>query len=444
MILINNIKQYFNILKVKNELRSFRVSTGRSSEVVKNGDNEFFLSKVLLLSDEIFQLFLNNANHKSFLLKDDLSENDIVWRCEQVANFITLLKSNNEFIVDFVKNNVLNFTENKININNKIILFDFILENLLENNKSVTLNLLFDFVCSSNFNNKMSWKYNFEYVLLVKLIFIDLLLRNDFKFKDNDINKIIEVLNVDKQNYSSVFLVNNHSTQIYQNITDVISKLSLKMNEKIQLVYFYRNYLLNSEAEAENENEIFDLTNSNCDVLKDITKFIMLDKEIISFNQILLNKDKNSCSIENEKLISYALKFKKIELYIIPNRLKELTYVEIMKIVDFAIKLRILFKEKFNIFFLDNNEKNEVNIDDLLNDELDYENIVLSYEYMNLFCQLFNNRMKSVARITQQCEKENNDCLNCEYVLLSKNKDETTIEAIFIDKETINKTELND
>jgi hypothetical protein len=52
--------------------------------------------------------------------------------------------------------------------------------------------------------------------------------------------------------------------------------------------------------------------------------------------------------------------------------------------------------------------------------------------------------MKSVARITQQCEKENNDCLNCEYVLLSKNKDETTIEAIFVDKETINKTELND
>ena len=350
MILINNIKQYFNILKVKNELRSFRVSTGRPSEVVKNGDNEFFLSQVLLLPNEIFQLFLDNANHKSFLLKDDLSENDIVWRCEQVANFITLLKSNNEFIVDFVKNNVLNFTENKININNKIILFDFILENLLENNKSVTLNLLFDFVCSSNFNNKMSWKYNFEYVLLVKLIFIDLLLRmifidlllrNDFKFKDNDINKIIEVLNVDKQNYSSVFLVNNHSTQIYQNIADVISKLSLKMNEKMQLVHFYRDYLLNSEAEAENENEISDLTNSNCDVLKDITKFIMLDKEIISFNQILLNKDKNSCSIENEELISYALKFKKIELYIIPSRLKELTYVEIMKIVDFAIKLRV-------------------------------------------------------------------------------------------------------
>lgn len=424
MILINNIKQYFNILKVKNELRSFRVSTGRPSEVVKNGDNEFSLSQVLLLPNEIFQLFLNNTNHKSFLLKDDLSENDIVWRCGQVANFITLLKSNNEFIVDFVKNNVLNFTENKININNKIILFDF--------------------VCSSNFNNKMSWKYNFEYVLLVKLIFIDLLLRNDFKFKDNDINKIIEVLNVDKQNYSSVFLVNNHSTQIYQNIADVISKLSLKMNEKIQLVHFYRNYLLNSEAEAENENEISDLTNSNCDVLKDITKFIMLDKEIISFNQILLNKDKNSCSIENEELISYALKFKKIELYIIPNRLKELTYVEIMKIVDFAIKLRVLFKEKFNIFFLDNNEEIRINIDDFLNDELDYENIVLSYEYMNLFCQLFNNRIKSVARITQQCEKENNDCLNCEYVLLSKNRDETTIEAIFVDKEKINKTELND
>ena len=173
---INNIKQYFNILKVKNELHSFRVITGKPDEVIKNEDNEFFLSKVLLLSDEIFQLFLNNANHKNFLLKDDLSENDIVWRCEQVANFITLLKSNNEFIVDFVKNNVLNFTENKININNKIILFDFILENLLENNKSVTLNLLFDFVCSSNFNNKMSWKYNFEYVLIVKLIFIDLLL----------------------------------------------------------------------------------------------------------------------------------------------------------------------------------------------------------------------------------------------------------------------------
>ena len=408
--------------------------------MVKNGDNEFFLSQVLLLPNEIFQLFLDNANHKSFLLKDDLSENDIVWRCEQVANFITLLKSNNDFIVDFVKNNVLNFTENKININNKIILFDFILENLLENNKSVTLNLLFDFVCSSNFNNKMSWKYNFEYVFLVKLIFIDLLLRNDFKFKDNDINKIIEVLNIDKQNYSSVFLVNNHSTKIYQNIADVISKLSLKMNEKIQLVHFYRNYLLNNEA----ENEISDLTNSSCDVLKDITKFIMLDKEIISFNQILLNKDKNSCSIENGELISYALKFKNIELYIIPNRLKELTYVEIMKIVDFAIKLRVLFKEKFNIFFLDNNEEIRINIDDFLNDELDYENIVLSYEYMNLFCQLFNNIMKSVARITQQCEKENNDCLNCEYVLLSKNKDETTIEAIFVDKETINKTELND
>lgn len=444
MILINNIKQYFNILKVKNELRSFRVSTGRRSEVVKNGDNEFFLSQVLLLPNEIFQLFLDNANHKSFLLKDDLSENDIVWRCEQIANFITLLKSNNEFIVDFVKNNVLNFTENKININNKIILFDFILENLLENNKSVTLNLLFDFVCSSNFNNKMSWKYNFEYVLLVKLIFIDLLLRNDFKFKDNDINKIIEVLNVDKQNYSSVFLVNNHYTQIYQNIADVISNLSLKMNEKMQLVHFYRDYLLNSEAEAENENEISDFTNSNYDVLKDITKFIMLDKEIISFNQILLNKDKNSCSIENEKLISYALKFKKIELYIIPNRLKELTYVEMIKIVDFAIKLRVLFRENFNIFFLDNNEKIDTNINDLLNDELDYENIVLSYEYMNMFCQLFNNRMKSVARIKQQCDEENNYCLNCEYVLLSKNKNETTIEALFVDKGTINKTELND
>ena len=442
MILINNIKQYFNILKVKNELRSFRVSTGRRSEVVKNGDNEFFLSQVLLLPNEIFQLFLDNANHKSFLLKDDLSENDIVWRCEQIANFITLLKSNNEFIVDFVKNNVLNFTENKININNKIILFDFILENLLENNKSVTLNLLFDFVCSSNFNNKMSWKYNFEYVLLVKLIFIDLLLRNDFKFKDNDINKIIEVLNVDKQNYSSVFLVNNHYTQIYQNIADVISNLSLKMNEKMQLVHFYRDYLLNSEAEA--ENEISDFTNSNYDVLKDITKFIMLDKEIISFNQILLNKDKNSCSIENEKLISYALKFKKIELYIIPNRLKELTYVEMIKIVDFAIKLRVLFRENFNIFFLDNNEKIDTNINDLLNDELDYENIVLSYEYMNMFCQLFNNRMKSVARIKQQCDEENNYCLNCEYVLLSKNKNETTIEALFVDKGTINKTELND
>lgn len=444
MILINNIKQYFNILKVKNELRSFRVSTGRRSEVVKNGDNEFFLSQVLLLPNEIFQLFLDNANHKSFLLKDDLSENDIVWRCEQIANFITLLKSNNEFIVDFVKNNVLNFTENKININNKIILFDFILENLLENNKSVTLNLLFDFVCSSNFNNKMSWKYNFEYVLLVKLIFIDLLLRNDFKFKDNDINKIIEVLNVDKQNYSSVFLVNNHYTQIYQNIADVISNLSLKMNEKMQLVHFYRDYLLNSEAEAENENEISDFTNSNYDVLKDITKFIMLDKEIISFNQILLNKDKNSCSIENEKLISYALKFKKIELYIIPNRLKELTYVEMIKIVDFAIKLRVLFRENFNIFFLDNNEKIDTNINDLLNDELDYENIVLSYEYMNMFCQLFNNRMKSVARIKQQCDEENNYCLNCEYVLLSKNKNETTIEALFVNKGTINKTELND
>ena len=266
--------------------------------------------------------------------------------------------------------------------------------------------------------------------------------RNDFKFKDNDINKIIEVLNVDKQNYSSVFLVNNHSTQIYKNIADVISKLSLKMNEKIQLVHFYRNYLVNSEAEA--ENEIYDLTNSNCYVLKNITKFIMLDKEIISFNQILLNKDKNSCSIENEELISYALKFKKIELYIIPNRLKELTYVEIMKIVDFAIKLRVLFKEKFNIFFLDNNEQIDVNIDDLLNDKLDYENIALSYEYMYLFCQLFNHRMKSVARITQQCEKENNYCLNCEYVLLSKNKNETTIEALFVDKGTINKTELND
>ena len=440
MNLINNIKQYLNILKVKNELRSFRVSIGRPNEVLKNGDNEFLLSKVLLLSDEIFQLFLNNANHKNFLLKDDLNENDIVWRYEQIANFVTLLKSNNEFIVDFVKNNVLNFTENKININNKIVLFDFILENILENSKSVTLDLLFDFVCSSNFNNKMSWKYNFEYVFLVKLIFIDLLLRNGFKFKDNDINKIIEVLNIDKQNYSSVFLVNNHSTKIYQNIADVISKLSLKMNEKIQLVHFYRNYLLNSEA----ENEISDLTNSSCDVLKDITKFIMLDKEIISFNQILLNKDKNSCSIENGELISYALKFKKIEFYIIPSRLKELTYVEIMKIVDFAIKLRFLFKEKFNIFFLDNNEKIEVNIDDLLNDELDYENIVLSYEYMNLFCQLFNHRIKSVTQITQQCEKENNDCLNCEYVLLSKNKDEATIEAIFVDKETINKTELND
>ena len=214
------------------------------------------------------------------------------------------------------------------------------------------------------------------------------------------------------------------------------------MNEKIQLVHFYRNYLLNSEAE--NENEISDLTNSNCDVLKDITKFLMLDKEIISFNQILLNKDKNSCSIENGELIIYALKFKKIELYIIPNRLKELTYVEIMKIVDFAIKLRVLFKEKFNIFFLDNNEKIEINMDDLLNDELDYENIVLSYEYMNLFCQLFNHRMKSVARIKQQCDEENNDCLDCEYVLLSKNKDETNIEALFVDKETINKTELND
>lgn len=163
-------------MKVKNELRSFRVSTGRPSEVVKNGDNEFFLSQVLLLRNEIFQLFLDNANHKSFLLKDDLSENDIVWRYDQIANFITLLKSNNKFIVDFVKNNVLNFTKNEINLNNKIILFDFILENLLENNKSVTLNLLFDFVCSSNFNNKMSWKYNFEYVLIVKLIFVDLLL----------------------------------------------------------------------------------------------------------------------------------------------------------------------------------------------------------------------------------------------------------------------------
>lgn len=343
MNLINNIKQYFNILKIKNELRSFRVITGRPDEVIKNGDNEFFLSKVLLLSDEIFQLFLDNANHKSFSLKDDLSENDIVWRYEQIANFITLLKSNNEFIVDFVKNNVLNFTENKININSKIVLFDFILENILENNKSVTLDLLFDFVCSSN-SNRMSSKYNFEHVFLVKLIFIDLLLRNDFKFKDNDINKIIESLNVDRQNYSSVFLINNHSTQIYQNIVYVISELSFKMNEKIQLVHFYRNYLLNSEAE--NENEISDLTNSNCDVLKDITKFLMLDKEIISFNQILLNKDKNSCSIENGELIIYALKFKKIELYIIPNRLKELTYVEIMKIVDFAIKLRVLFKEK--------------------------------------------------------------------------------------------------
>lgn len=441
MNLINNIKQYFNILKIKNELRSFRVSTGRPSEVVKNGDNEFFLSQVLLLPNEIFQLFLDNANHKSFLLKDDLSENDIVWRYEQIANLITLLKSNNEFIVDFVKNNVLNFTENKININSKIVLFDFILENILENNKSVTLDLLFDFVCSSN-SNRMSSKYNFEHVFLVKLIFIDLLLRNDFKFKDNDINKIIESLNVDRQNYSSVFLINNHSTQIYQNIVYVISELSFKMNEKIQLVHFYRNYLLNSEAE--NENEISDLTNSNCDVLKDITKFLMLDKEIISFNQILLNKDKNSCSIENGEFIIYALKFKKIELYIIPNRLKELTYVEIMKIVDFAIKLRVLFKEKFNIFFLDNNEKIEINMDDLLNDELDYENIVLSYEYMNLFCQLFNHRMKSVARIKQQCDEENNDCLDCEYVLLSKNKDETNIEALFVDKETINKTELND
>ena len=441
MNLINNIKQYFNILKIKNELRSFRVITGRPDEVIKNGDNEFFLSKVLLLSDEIFQLFLDNANHKSFSLKDDLSENDIVWRYEQIANFITLLKSNNEFIVDFVKNNVLNFTENKININSKIVLFDFILENILENNKSVTLDLLFDFVCSSN-SNRMSSKYNFEHVFLVKLIFIDLLLRNDFKFKDNDINKIIESLNVDRQNYSSVFLINNHSTQIYQNIVYVISELSFKMNEKIQLVHFYRNYLLNSEAE--NENEISDLTNSNCDVLKDITKFLMLDKEIISFNQILLNKDKNSCSIENGELIIYALKFKKIELYIIPNRLKELTYVEIMKIVDFAIKLRVLFKEKFNIFFLDNNEKIEINMDDLLNDELDYENIVLSYEYMNLFCQLFNHRMKSGARIKQQCDEENNDCLDCEYVLLSKNKDETNIEALFVDKETINKTELND
>ena len=441
MNLINNIKQYFNILKIKNELRSFRVITGRPDEVIKNGDNEFFLSKVLLLSDEIFQLFLDNANHKSFSLKDDLSENDIVWRYDQIVNFVTLLKSNNEFIVDFVKNNVLNFTENKININSKIVLFDFILENILENNKSVTLDLLFDFVCSSN-SNRMSSKYNFEHVFLVKLIFIDLLLRNDFKFKDNDINKIIESLNVDRQNYSSVFFINNHSTQIYQNIVYVISELSFKMNEKIQLVHFYRNYLLNSEAE--NENEISDLTNSNCDVLKNITKFLMLDKEIISFNQILLNKDKNSCSIENGELIIYAFKFKKIELYIIPSRLKELTYVEIMKIVDFAIKLRVLFKEKFNIFFLDNNEEIRINIDDFLNDELDYENIVLSYEYMNLFCQLFNNRMKSVARITQQCEKENNDCLNCEYVLLSKNKDETTIEAIFVDKETINKTELND
>ena len=222
MNLINNIKQYFNILKIKNELRSFRVITGRPDEVIKNGDNEFFLSKVLLLSDEIFQLFLDNANHKSFSLKDDLSENDIVWRYEQIANFITLLKSNNEFIVDFVKNNVLNFTENKININSKIVLFDFILENILENNKSVTLDLLFDFVCSSN-SNRMSSKYNFEHVFLVKLIFIDLLLRNDFKFKDNDINKIIESLNVDRQNYSSVFLINNHSTQIYQNIVYTIS-----------------------------------------------------------------------------------------------------------------------------------------------------------------------------------------------------------------------------
>lgn len=441
MNLINNIKQYFNILKIKNELRSFRVIIGRPDELIKNEDNDVFLSKVLLLSDKIFQLFLDNANHKSFSLKDDLSKNDIVWRYEQIANFITLLKSNNEFIVDFVKNNVLNFTENKININSKIVLFDFILENILENNKSVTLDLLFDFVCSSN-SNRMSSKYNFEHVFLVKLIFIDLLLRNDFKFKDNDINKIIESLNVDRQNYSSVFLINNHSTQIYQNIVYVISELSFKMNEKIQLVHFYRNYLLNSEAE--NENEISDLTNSNCDVLKDITKFLMLDKEIISFNQILLNKDKNSCSIENGELIIYALKFKKIELYIIPNRLKELTYVEIMKIVDFAIKLRVLFKEKFNIFFLDNNEKIEINMDDLLNDELDYENIVLSYEYMNLFCQLFNHRMKSVARIKQQCDEENNDCLDCEYVLLSKNKDETNIEALFVDKETINKTELND
>jgi hypothetical protein len=115
-----------------------------------------------------------------------------------------------------------------------------------------------------------------------------------------------------------------------------------------------------------------------------------------------------------------------------------------MKIVDFAIKLRILFKEKFNMFFLDNNEKIEINIDDLLNDKLDYENIALSYEYMYLFCQLFNHRMKSVARIKQQCDEENNDCLDCEYVLLSKNKDETNIEALFVDKETINKTELND
>lgn len=115
-----------------------------------------------------------------------------------------------------------------------------------------------------------------------------------------------------------------------------------------------------------------------------------------------------------------------------------------MKIVDFAIKLRILFKEKFNMFFLDNNEKIEINIDDLLNDKLDYENIALSYEYMYLFCQLFNHRMKSVSRIKQQCDEENNYCLNCEYVLLSKNKNETTIEALFVDKETINKTELND
>ena len=115
-----------------------------------------------------------------------------------------------------------------------------------------------------------------------------------------------------------------------------------------------------------------------------------------------------------------------------------------MKIVDFAIKLRVLFRENFNIFFLDNNEKIDTNINDLLNDELDYENIVLSYEYMNMFCQLFNNRMKSVARIKQQCDEENNYCLNCEYVLLSKNKNETTIEALFVDKGTINKTELND
>ena len=42
MNLINNIKQYFNILKIKNELRSFRVITGRPDEVIKNGDNEFF------------------------------------------------------------------------------------------------------------------------------------------------------------------------------------------------------------------------------------------------------------------------------------------------------------------------------------------------------------------------------------------------------------------